>query len=325
MEPHYLFHSHLRSMSIMWRRLEWRSSFGANRPMVELRSSGDTMVEHLASRRRQLPAAPWWSCGVLELLPPPPLPAAPSFSILAPPPPLTFSGELLAKAVAKARPKHRTSRGNFGGIWPSRSNSDVPARSSAGVPRSSAGSGVPARSRSPSRSRSRSPPQGSGVPRSSAGSGVPGRRRSPSRSRPRWARSRSPSRSRSRSPPGSGVPARSGSPSGSRSRSPPQNWDERAWQCPQCESMNHRSFMFCHSWDCGESRPLMQQKLPGDWFCFVCGNHNYERRRSCNNTHCETMQHKPGDWHCPACGNHNFAVRTVCNKKTCRARRPRSS
>ena len=128
-----------------------------------------------------------------------------------------------------------------------------------------------------------------------------------------------------RRPAGSGVPARSRSPSRSRSRSPPQNWDERAWQCPRCESMNHRSLMFCASWDCRESRPLMQQKLPGDWFCSVCGNHNYERRRSCNNTHCETMQHKPGDWHCPACGNHNFAVRTVCNKKTCRARRPRSS
>ena len=93
MEPHYLFHSHLRPMSIMWRSLKWRSSFRANRPMVELRSSGDTMVEHLASRRRQLPAEPWlqWSCGVLELLPPPPLPAAPSVSIFAPPQPLPAS------------------------------------------------------------------------------------------------------------------------------------------------------------------------------------------------------------------------------------------
>ena len=275
---------------------------------------------------------------------PPPMPPPPSPAVVTPrgtvakamPKRSAPRGTTVAKAMPKARPppeptpKAKARPRYSSGVLAS-SNSDVPARSSAG-------SGVyiaPTAKSMPKRSSGVLASSNSDVPaRSSAGSGVPG----PSEGYVVVVRSRSPARSRSRSrsrsiltlqsvrlvpnsSAGSVVLVRSRSPSRSRSGSP-QNWDfERAWQCPRCESMNHRSFMFCSSWDCRRSRPLLQRWLPGDWFCFACGNHNYRRRSNCNNPHCETMQFKPGDWHCPVCRNHNFAARRVCNTKYCRARR----
>ena len=97
---------------------------------------------------------------------------------------------------------------------------------------------------------------------------------------------------------------------------------ERAWQCPKCESINLRSQMVCATKSCSAMRPLLQELKPGDWFCRKCGNHNFARRWSCNNTHCTSMTVKPGDWECEKCGNHNYASRRWCNKKSCQAWKP---
>ena len=65
----------------------------------------------------------------------------------------------------------------------------------------------------------------------------------------------------------------------SRSRSPsPELTDDRAWQCPECDTINPRSKMFCTSKSCGAGRPLLQHFRPGDWFCPACGKHNFRRR-----------------------------------------------
>ena len=97
---------------------------------------------------------------------------------------------------------------------------------------------------------------------------------------------------------------------------------ERAWQCPKCESINLRSLMVCATKSCRAMRPLLHELKPGDWFCWACGNHNFARRWSCNNTHCSSMTVKPGDWECEKCGNHNYASRQWCNKKSCQAWKP---
>ena len=130
--------------------------------------------------------------------------------------------------------------------------------------------------------------------------------------------------------PGSGVLGSDASRSRSRSRSrrsrsrshSPQLTDDRAWQCPVCDTINPRSKMRCTSRSCGARRPLLQRFRDGDWFCQECGNHNFKCRSICNNPHCTTVEFKPGDWMCPRCNNLNFASRLVCNTKKCRLPKP---
>ena len=78
--------------------------------------------------------------------------------------------------------------------------------------------------------------------------------------------------------------------------------------------------MFCGS--CDRRKPLMTEWVEGDWYCEVCGNHNYGKRKRCNNTWCPTMTSKPGDWICRLCGNHNYSSRLVCNSKMCKEKKP---
>ena len=97
---------------------------------------------------------------------------------------------------------------------------------------------------------------------------------------------------------------------------------EGLWQCDLCDSLNLSRALFCWSLGCGARRTLVQRWKPGDWFCSVCGNHNFANRTSCRWTHCPSMTVKPGDWFCPACGNHNYAGRAWCNRDSCRHAKP---
>eukprot|EP00928_Gymnodinium_smaydae_P014510 TRINITY_DN1532_c0_g1_i1.p1 TRINITY_DN1532_c0_g1~~TRINITY_DN1532_c0_g1_i1.p1 ORF type:complete len:246 (+),score=41.77 TRINITY_DN1532_c0_g1_i1:76-738(+) len=72
---------------------------------------------------------------------------------------------------------------------------------------------------------------------------------------------------------------------------------------------------------------------PGDWYCALCGNHNYADKIMCNKCAApkaitlNMMQYaqyakgkgdygkmREGDWKCHACSNINYASRTECNK-----------
>lgn len=148
---------------------------------------------------------------------------------------------------------------------------------------------------------------------------VPKRMPQPPGSRDHMPRgSRSRSRSRSRSPGSRGQDMQeSDEMPGSRGQDV-QESDEMpahgAWQCPECNNLNKKWLHLCARPDCNGERPLMQDFLPGDWFCKVCGNHNFKRRTKCAFLNCPTMKYKPGDWFCPACSHHNFAKRSMCWK-----------
>ena len=92
--------------------------------------------------------------------------------------------------------------------------------------------------------------------------------------------------------------------------------------CIAAHARRHlQSKMLCGS--CGAHAPLLQRWHEGDWFCNVCGNHNFAPRRI-NNTYCPTMKLKPGDWVCSRCTNHNHAKNLVCNTRWCRLPKPAS-
>ncbi len=123
------------------------------------------------------------------------------------------------------------------------------------------------------------------------------------------------------------VPASRRSRSPSRSVSPSPEEDIVApdgyWQCLECRSLNSSSgprSMFCSS--CDARKPLQSTWEEGDWYCDLCGNHNYNARTICNNTWCPSVTTKPGDWICSGCGNHNYSSRKVCNSKTRNVRKP---
>ena len=93
-----------------------------------------------------------------------------------------------------------------------------------------------------------------------------------------------------------------------------------AWQCDECGSLVKKWLPVCTTRGCSGRRPSVHKFLPGDWYCQVCGNHNFKRRKSCGSLNCPTMKIKPGDWLCPKCGHHNFAKRATCWK--CGDKRP---
>jgi predicted nucleic-acid-binding Zn-ribbon protein len=94
-----------------------------------------------------------------------------------------------------------------------------------------------------------------------------------------------------------------------------------AWQCPDCDNLVRKWKLFCERSSCGARRPLLQDFEDGDWFCYVCGHHNFKRKKACAWRDCPTMLNKPGDWDCGVCGNHNFARREICNSRGCSAPR----
>ena len=151
----------------------------------------------------------------------------------------------------------------------------------------------------------------------SSNSGVPGKSPSPQLQSRRRSLSCSRSPSISRSP--SRSRSRSRSRGRSRSASPPLR-DDQVWQCPGCEGLNPRGMMKCRG--CERHVPLLQKWSEGDWFCQVCGNHNFACRMVCNNTHCPTMKFKPGDWICGSCSNHNYAKNQICNTRWCQRPKP---
>ena len=162
------------------------------------------------------------------------------------------------------------------------------------------------RSRSPSRSPPRSVRR-SLPPEREADVVAP---RPPSKSvlLPASRRSRSPSRS----------PPRSVSPSPKADVVAPDGY----WQCVECRSLNSckgRGNMFCSHCNC--HKPLQSAWKAGDWYCELCGNHNYAGRHRCNNNWCESKTTKPGDWICDKCCNHNYSSRLVCNSKTCKGKK----
>ena len=63
---------------------------------------------------------------------------------------------------------------------------------------------------------------------------------------------------------------------------------------------------------CNGRRPLTEPFRPGDWFCYMCGNHNYASKWECAHTYCPTRTRKPGDWDCPRCGNFNYSRNSHC-------------
>ena len=113
------------------------------------------------------------------------------------------------------------------------------------------------------------------------------------------------------------------SPSGSPSDRPPRSPSPAAdvppggcWQCSKCCSLNPGGALYCMRSTCQERRALVQVWHDGDWFCDLCGNHNFKHRKTCCFTWCPSTMRKPGDWTCPGCGNHNYSSRQVCNTNT---------
>ena len=152
------------------------------------------------------------------------------------------------------------------------------------------------------------------------------RLRSPERP-PRKISDRSPQRPPWRTPASSHDSVPASRRSRSRSASPSPVADVVApdgfWQCPDCRSLNSSSgpwSMFCSSCDC--RKPLQSTWEDGDWYCEMCGNHNYKGRKRCNNTWCSSMTTKPGDWICDECGNHNYSSRKFCNSRTRNGKKP---
>ena len=70
------------------------------------------------------------------------------------------------------------------------------------------------------------------------------------------------------------------------------------------------------------SQAAPERMKAGDWYCELCGNHNYAGRHRCNNNWCESKTTKPGDWICDKCCNHNYSSRLVCNSKTRKGKKP---
>jgi len=66
-----------------------------------------------------------------------------------------------------------------------------------------------------------------------------------------------------------------------------------ARQRPECDNL------FRGRSSCGSRRPRLRDFEGGDWYCRVCGRHNFERKKACARRSCPTMLDKSGDWDCP--------------------------